>query len=174
MNTKNATILHSKRKIHIFYVANSPFPTITREKTVDAEKEKTTKKKINFRHQGGTNKLHSFMKTSEHVRRSRQGQMKWCWQYFMHIFIRAAKQQQQQQRQQQPHQWSESLEPLNLLWWLNAIYRIVCIATLRMALLRAPCLYMFNQNFNKSEHMAGVFICLFSAAAASLDPYRYW
>lgn len=53
----------------------------------------------------------------------------------------------------------------------NRVYR----AAHRMALLHVcMCLYMFNQNLNKSEHMAGVFICLFAAAAASLDSYRYW
>lgn len=46
MKTKNATIYVVREKKHIFSVANSPFPTITREKAVDAEKEKTTKKKI--------------------------------------------------------------------------------------------------------------------------------
>lgn len=74
LKTKNATIYIVRRKnthtikIHIFSVANSPFPTIARKKQLTKRKrENAEKEEINFTHQGGTQTKFTLMKTNEHV-----------------------------------------------------------------------------------------------------------
>lgn len=63
------------------------FPRLQRGKKVDEEKEKTKKEKKSILHtRVGRKKKFTLMKTNEHIWQSRQGQMKCCWQYFMHIF----------------------------------------------------------------------------------------
>lgn len=157
---KKCHYLHSKRKknahsikIHIFFTLCRQFSIShdykkknwRKERDRESERKKTNKK-ILILHTRVKKKIHSY--ENKRTYRSRQGQMKCCWQYFMHIFMRGAQQQATKATTTTTAMKWESLEPLNLLWWLNAIPNVYVLRRMEWGcwMCYVLCVCVFNQS----------------------------